>query len=568
MLRLRETFYTLFRDSYAGKLLYYISARRVCRPSVEHKNYVVPKKYLNIHSHNQKSSQADAVSDLANEMISVRSNKLYGESNGELEVLTTWDDINDPDNPINWPFLKKAIVTIVLSMCTTSLYMGAAIVTPATEKLMSHFETTETKTQLGVTLFVWGYGISSLWFGPMSEIPIFGGRNHLYLVCQFLFVCFQIPLGFINHIAPYAVLRLLSGIVASPPLTNVGGSLHDMWGIPSVFFAMMVWNLGAVVGPYLGPIIGAALVNHNSWRWIFWYLIIQAGSIFAVFCVLCPETSEQALLMRKASRLRRITGNSKITSRGELLQQSDRVTNVLGRIFWHPIKLTLHEPVLLLINVHLGLVYAIIYIYFEAFPLSFGNLFHFNLVQQGLAYLMLITGDLTCCIVFIPFYYHYLVKPIRNCEEPDPEVAFAVPSIFGSLLLAIGLLLFGWTSTPPYWEPPLFLNYLVAIGIWIMFQCYMSYIGALYPTKFASALASNTLIRCLLSGSFPLYASVMYKHTAIKNFPVAWGCTILGFSCIIFTILPTCLALYGKRLRLLTLRKYGDAEKPDFDLHI
>lgn len=597
-IRLRHTFYTLFRDSPVGQLLYHLSGRRRFRPRIEHPDYVIDKRYYDFGT----SSLADPEKTIEHQTRSgAGSSSISGTENDTTEdgmakdeaglssgsahtsaqeapldsgsissakpttpasvwddkIYVDWDGPDDPDNPKNWPFLKKVVYTALLALCTTSLYMGSAIVSPATPKLMEHFHTTETKVQLGITLFVWGYGISALCFGPMSETPYFRGRNHIYMFAEFVYSCLQIPLGLTNHVASYAVLRLLSGIMASPPLCTGAASLSDVWEYPYNLFALTCWSMGAVAGPYLGPLIGAALSNHNSWRWIFWYNIIQSGSILAFMSVMFPETSEQELLTRRARSLRRVTGNPRIASRGERLLHEQSLLHIAKFISWYPIEIMMREPVLLLMNVHLGFVYSLVYIYLEAFPISLGGVFHFNSIQQGLSFLSLLAGSIVSVISYTFYLYFRLYKPMKAGKPNSPESVYVNAAILGATLLPIGLLIFGWTSTPPYWEPPVFLNIFVSIGIWLMFQNYISYIAALYPARIASAVASNTIVRCLMSGAFPLFATVMYKHTAIAKFPVGWGCTILGFSAIIMILLPIFLRWKGAWLRERSLKKYG-----------
>lgn len=604
-LRVRHSLYTLFRDSPTGQVLYHLSGRRIFRPRIELESYVVDPKYYDFGEKNSADSDPDASPNndassgsfsachrLENEEVrealeldgitesaqdpqtpsqrtlssgDAAAVKAAGtakfDSIWDDKIYVDWDGPDDPDNPKNWPFLKKTIYTFVLALCTTSLYMGASIISPATPKLMMQFHTTETKTQLGIALYIWGFGISALVFGPMSETPLFRGRNPIYVTVQFIYCCMQIPLGFANHVAPYAVLRLISGCTASPPLCNGAASLSDVWAFPYNLYALICWSMGAVAGPYLGPLIGAALSNHNTWRWVFRFNIMMSGGMLATMLIAFPETSEQELLTRKARSLRRITGNPRIASRGERLQHQTSLLSVLKYVAWYPIEIMFREPVLLLINLHLGFVYSIIFIYLEAFPLALGGVFHFNSVEQGLSFLAMLVGVLIDVAGYLVYLYFRLYKPIKRGKPLSPEKVFASAAIFGATIFPIGLLIFGWTSTPGHWEPPVILNVFVSMGIWLMFQTYMSYIAALYPTRIASAIASNTLVRCLMSGAFPLFSTIMYKHTAIRKFPVGWGCSILGFSAIIMILLPVYLRIFGKKLRMKTLQKYGALRK-------
>lgn len=563
-LALCDSVYTSFRDSVVGCTLRRLSGRRLLLQRVERRDYVVPQKYLDFGTvpggtSRRSGDWPDGEAARPGEKQDPGSHSTHSpHSPGDDTIYVTWDGPDDPDNPKNWPLAKKLLYTTILSATTLELYMGSAIVSPVTDRLIAHFHTTEPKVELGVTLFVWGYGISSLCFGPMSETPSFRGRNYIYLATHFVYVCLQIPLGCCNHVGAYAALRLVSGLMASPPLCNGTASLADIWPAPQHTFALMTWSLAAVAGPYLGPLVGAAVANRpNTWRWVFWFQLIEGAAVLAVMLLLFPETSEHELLTRKARTLRRLTGNPRIASRAERHARRQSTAALLRYCFWYPIELVIREPVLALISLHIGLDYALVYIYLQAIPISLGGLYGFNGVQQGLAFLSLLVGAVSGCALYASYTYRRLVIPMRRGRTLTAEQTFVPAAIIGSVILPVGLLIFGWTSTPARWEPPVVFNSLVSCGIFMMLQPYLAYISALFPTRIASAIAGNTLVRCLISGAFPLFATVMYKHTAVPRFPVAWGCTILGFSAILLIALPVYLLFFGENIRMRTLKKYG-----------
>ena len=79
-----------------------------------------------------------------------------------------------------------------------------------------------------------------------------------------------------------------------------------------------------------------------------------------------------------------------------------------------PFLLCFTEPILLCTNMYLGLIYAILYTWFEAFPLVFNNLYHFDLGSSGLTFLGLLVGAV---IVMGPYlvsiicpYFHMTLR--------------------------------------------------------------------------------------------------------------------------------------------------------------
>jgi len=62
----------------------------------------------------------------------------------------------------NWSTAKKTLVMTVILTLTFSIYIGSAIYTASIPGLMEEFGISSTIATLGLSLFVWGYGI-----GPM-----------------------------------------------------------------------------------------------------------------------------------------------------------------------------------------------------------------------------------------------------------------------------------------------------------------------------------------------------------------------------------------------------------------
>lgn len=571
---------SLFRDSPVGVALYELSGRRICKPEFELDSYEIPKRYLGFNGE-MKPSNASFSSQVAASVgetdAAIAGDRFAAEAeckrhkwlDGDSSecIVVDWDGPDDMANPRNWPMFKKCMVAIVMALITASLYMGSALFTPAEQQLITHFNTTEVRVTLGLSLYVWGYGIASLWFSPMSDNPLFRGRLWIYLFCQVVFCALQIPTALCNHIAPFVVLRFLAGCMASPPLATGGATYDDVFGFPTVTYALIAWSAGGVLGPCIGPLIGGALVQHNSWRWAFWYLLIQAGAVLCLLLILFPETSHQAILMKKARSLRRRTGNPNIVAPGDIQLKTQSTRQVLKDIFWKPIEITVREPVLALIDLHLGLQYALMYLFFECIPISYGSIYNFNFVQQGLMYLGIISGIVIMGLFYTPYLHVYLITPLKKDGTSDPHESKAVdpyaifgnPAILSAVLYPLGVLIYGWSSHPGiHWFPSVLGLAIFGGALWLAFQSYLSFLANLYPSHLiASAFASNSVARALLAAAFPLFARYMYNNTAIDGYPVGWGCTILTFISFMLIPLPVYMRFRGEQIHDRAVAKYG-----------
>lgn len=56
-----------------------------------------------------------------------------------------------------------------------------------------------------------------------------------------------------------------------------------------------------------------------------------------------------------------------------------------------PITLNL-EPIVFLLNLYIALIYGLLYIWFESFPIVFVGIYGFDLDQEGLAFVGILVG--------------------------------------------------------------------------------------------------------------------------------------------------------------------------------
>ena len=131
------------------------------------------------------------------------------------------------------------------------------------------------------------------------------------------------------------------------------------------------------------------------------------------------------LLRRKAQKLRKETGDNRWQAPIEKLNRS--VARTVLRSTYRPILLLVLEPMCLNLCIFSGILLGILYLFFGAFQLVFGNVYGFELWQRGLCFLGLFVG-MVFAIVSDPFWrrvYARLEKHHERVEgkidDPQPE---------------------------------------------------------------------------------------------------------------------------------------------------
>lgn len=547
------------RDSFWGRIVYHLSGHKYFNHREEQPDYEIPTKYLSGSEKNEftVTQESQELSELS---ISSSSSSSTIAAIDEVKaddslIVVDWDGPDDPENPYNWPLLQKVIFAGEIAFLTLSVYMGSAIYTPGIDYLMEDLGITKVKATLPLTMFVIGYGLGPMVLSPMSENAIFG-RTSIYIITLFFFFILQIPQSFgvgTHSIASLSVLRFLSGIFASPALATGVASFGDVVTLPYMPVGIASWSISAVCGPSMGPLIGAVLVNgsHGDWVWPFRFMMIISGACFLVLGFLLPESYGKTLLRRKAQRLRALTGNENIMSEGEIENKNMTVRELAIDTLWRPFEIALTEPVVLLIDLYISLVYSIMYLWFEAFPIVFVETYGFTLVELGVSYVSVMIGVLVGAVFYISVIYQVFTKKFFNGKGDTitPEVFLPV-AIAGSLLMPIGIFIFGWSANPQHhWMGPIMGAAVFCTGAFLVFQTLFNYMAMSFPRYMASVFAGNDLFRSVIAGCFPLFGSALFNNLAIKKFPVAWGSSVLGFISLGMVAIPVTFALLGPKIR-------------------
>ncbi|BGP43725.1 hypothetical protein JCM10449v2_007770 [Rhodotorula kratochvilovae] len=438
----------------------------------------------------------------------------------------------DPANPENWSLRKKAWVSFCIGFATFAVYIGGGIVSTGYPSMIDEFGVTHQAVSTSMSLYIFAYGAGALVFSPLSEMHQLG-RNPPYYIPLLFAVALQLGAALTPTFAGLAVLRLLIGFFVSPLLATGGASIADIWGLRRFPVALcFVWVLPGFCAPGLAPILTVYAVERFGWRWSMWIQLWFLAAA-AVLILLSPETFEDNILYRRACRLRRLTGDTKLKTRAEVLGAGKNATALLYEALAVPFKVTLLDPSILFANLYIGLCYGIFFSFFEAFPIVFAETYFFTASQQALAFLCVNVGAFVGAAVYIAYQLFYMFPLVARKGMPVVERRLE-PALVSSITAAIGLFIFAWSSYREcHWSGPLFGTALYVASNINTFQCVFYYIILAYPKYAASVLAANDFIRSsiaagLLHGATPLFRSRAGIHGGVSLLGGLAACGIVG----------------------------------------
>lgn len=258
-------------------------------------------------------------------------------------VLVDWYTTDDPDNPQNWSNTKRGWIAFIICLYTFVVYCGSAIYTTAEGEVIQKFTINPTEAALPLSLYVLGYGVGPLLFAPLSEIPAIG-RSPVYFTTMVIFTILCVPTALVDNYAGLLVLRFLQGFFGSPCLANGAASLQDIYTLLYLPYALVVWVAAAYCGPALGPLLSGFAVMAKGWRWSLWEILWMAAPTLIVMFLFLPETSSHNILLRRAARLRKLTGQKHLQSQSEIDQLLLKPSTVIINALVSPTTIPFHPP--------------------------------------------------------------------------------------------------------------------------------------------------------------------------------------------------------------------------------
>lgn len=175
----------------------------------------------------------------------------------------------------------KVVVIIALMLGMTLAALDTTIVGTAMPSIVGKLG--------GFSLYSWVF--SAYLLTSTTTVPIYGkladlyGRKPLFLVGTALFLLGSVASGLSQSMEQLILFRAIQGLGAGavvPIVLTIIGDIFDLNERARVqgFFSG-VWGIASVVGPAIGGLI----VDHFSWRWVF-YINVPFGLLSALLLIL------------------------------------------------------------------------------------------------------------------------------------------------------------------------------------------------------------------------------------------------------------------------------------------
>ncbi|KWT99867.1 MFS transporter [Vibrio toranzoniae] len=182
---------------------------------------------------------------------------------------------------------KKTPLLLAMMIIATG-QVGVSIYLPSLPLIASDLSVTQVDVQLLVTLFLVGFGLSQLFYGPMSDAV---GRRPIFLLGQGVYLIGTVVcVVFSDNMTALEVGRLLQGLGAGSASVLGRSVLRDSYDGPQLTKALSYISLTASIMPIIAPVFGGWISFHLGWQAVFLFVLLYLLAIFTLGYFVLPET--------------------------------------------------------------------------------------------------------------------------------------------------------------------------------------------------------------------------------------------------------------------------------------
>ncbi|KAM0282793.1 hypothetical protein ACHAQH_002797 [Verticillium albo-atrum] len=468
-------------------------------------------------------------------------------------------ELPDGKDPTKFSTLKKLHIIFVGAWFTGNSAVGSSLPSGAVSWIADDFSVTDsTHLVLLNSLFLVGYSLGPLFFGPMSE---YVGRSRVLLAAYIGFAIFTLACAVAPSYPALLVFRLLGGLNAACPNAVVGGLYADIYDEPLQRGRVLSYFMAATtIGPPLGPII-SGFASTIDWRLTFWIDLALIGVGFPAVALL-PETYVPVIrrrLKRQALKAEKANPDPDMPA----LTKTETLSGNIKVIFARPFTMITKEPVVLFTSLYLALVYSILYLFFQAYPIIFQGVYGMEPGFVGLAFLPVLGGSAVALAIFMWFSAYHAAALRRGESWTQQDEYRRLPlACLGGPALSLSLFWLGWSSrSTVHPVVPMMSGFLFGTGYLLIFMAMLNYLTDAYRQFSASAHTAASTTRSVCAVCLPLATRSMYGRLG-----VAWACSLLGFVALGMAVIPFIFIKYGRSIRerspfcqqVLALERPGD----------
>jgi MFS transporter, DHA2 family, multidrug resistance protein len=180
--------------------------------------------------------------------------------------------------PIAAPGLRRNMVTICAMTATIMQALDTTIANVALPYMQGTLSASQDQINWVLTSYIVAAAIMT---APVGWIANRFGRKRIFILCSGGFTVASVLCGLAQDINQMVLFRLLQGVFGAALVPLSQAVMLDSYALHERAKAMSIWGMGVMMGPIMGPSLGAWLTETYSWHWVFF-----VNLPFGIFTVL------------------------------------------------------------------------------------------------------------------------------------------------------------------------------------------------------------------------------------------------------------------------------------------
>ena len=172
-------------------------------------------------------------------------------------------------------------VMVALGPLTIDMYL------PALPKIADELSVSSSVVQLTLTGTLAGLALGQLIVGPLSDSL---GRRRPLMAGIVLHIVASVVCMLAPNLVVLGLARVLQGVGAAAAMVVAIAVVGDLFADSAAATVLSRLMLVLGVAPVVAPSLGAAVLLHASWHWIFTVLVVLAGGLLLLAALALPET--------------------------------------------------------------------------------------------------------------------------------------------------------------------------------------------------------------------------------------------------------------------------------------
>ena len=164
------------------------------------------------------------------------------------------------------PKLRRILITVCTMTATVMQALDTTIANVALPYMQGSLSASLDQINWVLTSYIVAAAIMTAPIGWLSDRF---GRKKLFVICVGGFTIDSFLCALAQNIEQIVLFRLMQGMAGAALVPLSQSVLLDVYSAEERGQAMAIWGVGVMLGPIMGPTLGAWLTDNYSWHWVF-----------------------------------------------------------------------------------------------------------------------------------------------------------------------------------------------------------------------------------------------------------------------------------------------------------